>query len=245
MRNFFSFINSNFKWIAGLAIVIILFMWWKGCGNKSVDQPKDFKKQLDSLNLLLAESRKRAAASDKNVVLYKDSFYNAKGLIVVLSNDVSVTRRQMVELAKKVKQSRPDVPTTDYSQACDSLAELTDTLSRQLQCVRDQATAYSRYADSLQVALNKRIKELQIQVDACTGTLNYAATDVIPAVRRRLELYAGGSLIGSQQKPLSGIEATISLLTRRGQIWQVGSVWLGGQQYFKAGANFRLSFRKH
>ena len=228
-----------------MVAILAFILFNRGCGKESVEELKEYKRMNKLLSDSLSKSQEREADAAQTAIQFRDSIEEKESIILILKSKVSSDLSTINSLANKVKALSKTVPVTDYSKACDSLADNNKALMADLEYMWSEASMYARYADSIQDAMNNQIGELNSQIDACKKTLDYGVKEVIPTVKRRLELYAGASLLGQQTKPFGGGEASLSLLNRRGQIWEVGYGNAYGNMYYRAGAKFRLSFNKH
>lgn len=234
------FLNSNtFKWILLITGAIVAIAIWRGCGNeKSTDV-------LEKLTILQKE---------------KDSIYivsNSRISILAQENERLRTERDTARnLAdarlREIKRFKPtvirlagEVITHTDSAKCDSLARYViqaDEMLADMLALMLNATAYG---DSIEAVLSAQLDEFKLKLQACDRALNYAVNTVIPVLKPRGELYIGGDIIGNRSTLFSGYGANLNWLTTKGKMYTVGSEWINGEQYYKAGVKLRLSLRKH
>lgn len=239
------FLTTNFKWIVIAAIAIVLFVMWKGCGNNSVELTNEWKARYDSMTSVNNASERKVQVLEGAVNEHNN---REDSLMQIHDQDKAKWNADMNKLKRfstGIKTARENKDTVAYKLNCDSCGEMYEDLSRDARFWEQTAQKLFTEKDSTKIAMQGIIDEKQSQINALQKTVDFADHTVIPGIKRRLEWYGGIGVIGNQQTIFSGYEGSLSILTRKGQIWEGGVQWIKGVRFYKAAGKFRLSFRKH
>jgi hypothetical protein len=245
MSNILSWAKEARNWIVLVLFILVLLMLWKGCGSKSVDEGKAYKQRLDSLQLQLNISDQKISELTLIAMQYEDTLKERDKAIALYIDRLRYTSGQLVQLSARVKTIVPTVPVSDLSESCDSLADVAIKSNEEKDYINSQYLGYRQYAGELLLTKDKIIKELQDQGKKKSDFIDTTTRKTIPSIKRRLEFYAGADLMGHQEKPFGGYRVNLSMLNRRGQIYEIGAGSIFGNQFYSAGFKMRLSFKKH
>lgn len=234
-----NFWTENFKWFLILGVVILAFLMWKGCGN---------------------DKEEKALADLARLQIEKDSVMKEKTKIVnQYNNDVLqlASERDSVQLIadyrlNQLKTVKPhvikiagEIITKMDSAKCLELAKIQEDLLWLIDDYANQQTLTQMYTDSVEIGLRGIIVAKDDQIAVLEKTLDFATNQVIPAIKKRTEVYVGGDVIGNRTTVFSGYGANINLLSKKGQMYSVGASWINGEAFYSAGVKVRLSFKKH
>lgn len=230
--------------IITVAVLILIFLLWRGCGKKGNEEADKLKARIDTL-LIDNEAAKKESFRWAIVVnelrdsadvyrTQRDEFWTA----------LVTSKNKYARLAGKVIGAKILHDTLSYITNCDSLAEMRDALLWEI----DQ---YNMYVNQLQTASDSTIlyKDsiiwlLHEQNNSLTKGLEYASR-VIPKIKIRNEVYAGIDGYGNEQNIFGGYIGKVGLLTKKGQFYNVGIGMINKDKYYSIGFLSRISFRKH
>jgi len=232
--------NKTLKYILSALIGgVIVFALIRGCGRgeKTVT--------LAQFDALVANRDSIAAASNSRISILAQGNDRLRAEKDSALREAAQAKVALSKVRPTVIRLAGQIITKMDSVKCDSLARLQADLLWLIEDYGNSLTFAIIKADSIEYAKNEEIDEYKKQLAACNKALDFAVSDVIPVLKPRGQLFLGGDIIGNRATIFSGYGADLSWLNKTGQIYSVGSAWINGEQYYRAGAKFRLSFRKH
>jgi hypothetical protein len=230
--------------IITIAVLVLIFLLWRGCGKKENKEADKLQAIIDTLQMdQVAMAIDTARYSNRVKELSTDLYFTKDSLRVAnerLKNALSKAGKTVI----KYRDAKIIRDTVAALGECDTLAEAVVNLK----FLYDDAAMYAGlleierdsiliYKDSVIYVLKKQNKKLSEGIGMVEKKL--------PTLKRGMEFYAGPSAIGSKETVFNGYGGGIGLLTKKGQLWEADALIINGKTYYQLGGKFRLSFRKH
>lgn len=239
------FLVKNFKWLVIAGIVILLFMMWKGCGNKKTELIKDYKREYDSVVKILNAGEVEYENAVKTSMYWQDRNDSLETELLKANSVIDYEQDRVNDLVREVNRiSKQQLPENPLKKPCDSLADFADRLRKSSEDFEQQCFAALLSRDSTEISLRNEISILSKNYEICRKTLDYGAKEVLPRLKPKPQLFLSIGLLGTQQTPFNGYSVNLELITPKGAGYSVGSVWVGGQQVYQVEYKRRLSLRK-
>jgi hypothetical protein len=230
--------------IITVAVLILIFLLWRGCGKKENKEADKLQAIIDTLQINeIAMAIDTARFSNRVKELSTDLYFTKDSLRVANER----IKNLLSKGAKAVIRYRDARIIGDTAAALDDCDTMASTIVN-LRFLYDDAATYAGlvelerdsiliYKDSVIYVLKKQNKKLVEGIGIVEKKL--------PTFKRRTEFYAGPSAIGSKETIFDGYGGGIGLLTKKGQLWEADALIINGKTYYQLGGKFRLSFRKH
>lgn len=239
------FLITNFKWIVIAGIAIAIFMWYKGCGNKSVVADHNYKKEYDSVLVIIKKSEENRDDAIVHAMQQKERADSLSKKLLKSSDKLDEYASMITRLSQRVKQAVNENAVTPVSEPCDSLADISLKNQAEIDYYKN-LSKHEREAKEKEVSfLSLALKESDEALNICKKTLDYGVNTVIPTIKRKAELYGGVMIYGNKSRPFFGFTGDVGLLTRKGAMIIAGYGLLNKGQYYNIGYLGRLSFKKH
>lgn len=244
--------KNNFWKIA--TVVAVLFSVWLGCFRKPRPADSDLVAKNDSL---VRKVKDDSAARRVDSALYAARIavlqQAKKEQVAKLNNSETLlyqsqgTINNLVTQLRAAKQKPYDntfIPVARaYIDACDSLALTNEYQGRQLAEAKkdkddiiDLMTYETGLRDSMLTVEAGRYNELRNDFNAQTHFFQLA----IKSGKPKTKVYAGMSVLGNTTTILGGGEASIMLVTKKDQVFEVGGGFFGKDWYGRVGYKIKI-----
>lgn len=252
----FNFLNKNnitINLLIVFGILVLVFMLYKGCKNDNSEYDL-YKSKLEQAKNTIKENQEKIKSYEieidslKNKEKYAyDKLDSSLEKIEVYDKQLSSSKKKIDDLTNRIKNYPIPENPTDKEKDCDSL--ITEIEKREVSL----ENIINSYSETIQeydyiVSLKDSIIHNQgIIIKNLKTTVQYIEDnflDLPKDLKRRNQVFVGGDLYGNPTKILSGYGGNLSLLNKRGQIYEIKIATIENKTYYGAGLKFRLSFKK-
>ncbi len=236
-----------------LGILILIFMLLKGCkdDNKVYNE---YKAKIDSAASLIRETNQLIAEKDARIEeLQEQDSINLANLdesLVLLNettDDLSASRKKVNALIAKINRVQPGDVVVNRDEECDSLVALVVNQDKYIQDYENQVNKTFDDFDSVIEGKDSIIKVREEEVFKLKSTVEYIQDNILklpPELKRRNQVFLGAELLGNKTQLLDGYGANISLLNKKGQMFEAKILSVHNAAYYGVGVKMRLSVKK-
>ena len=238
--------------LIAVCLVIIAILLLRGCRG-TTDRAKELKRISDSV---ASSYSKRIGEFDTREKQLRDSLLYAKlksDSATLERNRASSLLRQSnsraAELALKLQNAKKDNDTTIYVLACDSLGNIVvaqEVLIKDLMTAIEQTDSLMVYETSIRDQVIELLQNKFVACDSAYSGEKKRFDQLFKTLRPRGQVWAGGEISGNAITPFNQAGVVLSYVPKSGsKRFDIGGgLMVTGGYYVKAGAAFKLSFRK-
>lgn len=251
--NFFNKNNTTINLLIILGILFLFFMIYKGCKNDNIEY-NSYQLKLEEAKNIIKENKEKIKSYEIEI----DSLKNKEKItysrldsslekIETYDRQLIFSKKKIDDLANKIKNYPITQTPTDKEKDCDSLVLEIEKREISLENIINEYSETVQQYDYMISLKDSIIFKQEIVIKNLKTTVDYIQDNVLDLpkdVKRRNQVFVGGDLYGNPVKIFSGYGGNISLLNKKGQIYEIKVATIENKAYYGAGLKFRLSFKK-